>query len=150
MDLPLSALTVDPLFQNTKNRFKVEGLKNFMLKRFDPSQLCITVRPADLSKFDAKNPNDSQYYVISGVHTVLALQRMSATELKSLGGLQESAFVPVSIINTADTDLLLYGNSRSNFVSSQFVRKPMPQDLLKIYAKVPTGQGEKLIERMVI
>ena len=86
---------------------------------------------------------------MSGVHSVLTLQKLSDMELKSLPGLQQTDLIPVTVINTAETDLLLYGNSRSNFNASQFVRKPMPQDLLKIYSEMAIGQGEKLIERMV-
>ena len=59
LDVPLSSIKVDPLFLKSRNLFKVEGLKEVFKKRFDPSQLCITVRPVELAKFDSQNPSDN-------------------------------------------------------------------------------------------
>ena len=38
---------------------------------------------------------------MSGVHSVLTLQKLSDMELKSLPGLQQTDLIPVTVINTA-------------------------------------------------
>ena len=127
LDLEISSLEVDPILRTRVNFFHVEGLKTEMLRRFDPTLLCIAVRPQDVSKFDPENPQLSRYCVIQGVHSFRALQSFQKeNKLHRLPGMA-NGMVTVIVVNVEETDLILYGHLRSNALASTFVRKPQPQ-----------------------
>ena len=127
LDLEISSLEVDPILRTRVNFFHVEGLKTEMLRRFDPTLLCIAVRPEDVSKYDPKNPQLSRYCVIQGVHSFRALQSFQKeNKLHRLPGMA-GGMVTVTVVNVEETDLILYGHLRSNALASTFVRRPQPQ-----------------------
>ena len=127
LDIKLGSLEVDPVLKTKIRYFHVDGLKNAMLSRFDPSLLSIVVRPADVEKYDENHPEQSKYYVIQGLHSFRALELlMKEGKLNRLPGMKHG-FVTVTLVNVDDSELLLYGHLRGNALASTFIRKPQPQ-----------------------
>ena len=126
-DVSLDLMEVDPVLKKKVRYFHVIGIKNEIMKRFDPSLLSITVRPKDMTAFNSQDLGNSRYYVVQGIHSFRALQ-----EIEREGKLQElstvkDGLVTVHVVNIEDKELVLYGNVRSNSLASVFVRKPQPQ-----------------------
>ena len=144
-DLKLDQLMPLPELKKEVNSFKVLGIANKIKERPDPSLLSMTVAP----NIECKDV-EKKYHVIGGVHSLLALQMLDKEgELSKIPVLCEK-IVPCIIVNTADKDLLLYGNLRTNDLNAEFISKPRSQDLLKIfqnYLDKPV-QGTKVIKRM--
>ena len=129
LDLEISSLEIDPVLSPRLRLFHMEGIKNAMLRRFDPSLLCIAVRPVDPSLFDPENPTASRYYVIQGVHSFSALKKLKNDgKLSLLTGMKDEVLT-VTVVNVEDADLVLFGHMRSNTLASTFIRKPQPQVL---------------------
>ena len=127
VDIKLESLEVDPVLKTKIRHFHVDGLKNAMLSRYDPSLLCIVVRPVDIEKYDKYHPEHSKYYVIQGLHSFRALQLlMKEGKLNRLPGMKEG-FITVTLVNVDDSELLLYGHLRGNALASSFIKKPQPQ-----------------------
>lgn len=127
IDVNVDLLEVDPILQPKVKYLHVAGIKQAMLLRFDPSLLSIVVRPLDVSKFDANNPQLSKYYVIQGVNSFQAIKDLKKEgkihRLQGLGG----GLVTVTLVNIEDTDLIHYGHLRGNSLASVFITKPGPQ-----------------------
>ena len=85
IDVEISALEIDPALSVMVSPLHVEGIKREMLKRFDPSLLCIAVRPVDPENYDREHPEKSKFLVIQGVKSFCALkilQREKKTRIK--------------------------------------------------------------------
>ena len=142
-DVALSLLDVDPVLKSKVRYFHVNGIKNEMMKRFDPSLLSITVRPRDLANFNSEKVDESQYYVVQGIHSFRALQEINREgKLSQLPTLKEG-LITVHVVNIEDNELVLYGNVRSNSLASVFIRKPQPQvkHLMLIFSRPGQSQG---------
>ena len=115
------------------NQYKVDGISNVMLTRFDPSKIHLTVCPADPKNFNKSKLSENKYIVISGNHSLTALKKLDAKgKMRQLVGMADG-LVNCYIVNTEDPSVMCYGNIRSNDLDSKHVRKPQLQDLLFVF-----------------
>ena len=127
IDVNIDLLEIDPVLQTQVRFFHVQGLKSSMRMRFDPSLLCIVVRPANLEKHDPNKPECSQYYVIQGVNSFKAVSELKKEgKIHLLKGIN-SGLLTVTVVNVEDIDLIHYGHLRGNSLASAFIKKPGPQ-----------------------
>ena len=143
-DILLDNISLSPNICLPVSDWKVKGIMESMLTRFDPSLLRVVLFPADESIFNPRKLRDNSYHVVQGIHSILALKALDKVDkLKCLPGLQFKRIHAI-IINTTNPALLNYGNLRGNDLSSKFVSKPRIQDLIyvleslsKYYGKTP-------------
>ena len=127
IDVNVDLLEVDPVLKSRVRHFHVQGLKAAMSLRFDPSLVCIVVRPSDIAQYDPKKPELSKYYVIQGVNSFRAIQELKKDgKMHLLPGLT-NGLITVTLVNIEDTKLILFSHMRSNSLASAFIRKPKPQ-----------------------
>ena len=132
-DVKIENLSVSAKLCPRLNRWKVDGIANAMKLRFDPSKIQMTVAPEDPDNFDRSNLANNKYVVVSGNHSLAALQKLDAKgEMRELVSLSDGA-IPCYIVNTQSPTVLCYGNIRSNDLASKFVRPPRCEDLLFVY-----------------
>ena len=141
-EIPLDFIEISPKVCPRINPWKVEGIANSMLFRFDPAKVAITVAPAKPEEFDSENLGSNSYIVIDGNHTVTALKTLDKRgQFENLVGMEERA-VLCYIVNTQSPSILSYGGLRSNDIGSKFIRTPHVQDLLFVF-RVLRDQFEK-------
>ena len=133
-DVPLQNLSISPIVCPKSNKFKVLGIVQEMKRRFDPTKLSMTVAPAEPLLFNKEKLEDNKYVVVSGSHTLLALQNLDEKgEMRSLISLV-NGLISCFVIDTQSPGLLCYGKIRSNDVEYQYARKTQPEDLLFVYS----------------
>ena len=132
-NVKIEKLSISPKICPTVNPFRVNSIAYQMKWRFDPSKIRMIVAPADPSKFDQDNLPGNEYIVVSGSHSLAALQKLDkAGEMRKLVSLSQGS-IPCYIVNTENPSVLCYGRIRSDDLDSKFVRKPQIQDLLFVF-----------------
>ena len=148
-DVALENLRPLPSLLKSVNTFKVEGIVKSILERPDPSLVCMTVAPDEEVQRQVGVRN---YVVIGGIHTLLAFKRLESKGLLKNIHMFKEGLIPCVIVNTTDTDLLIYGRMRTKQLGSEFISPPRPQDLLKIfenYIDQPQRKGKKILSRLL-
>ena len=108
--------------------------------------------PVDVNNFGLQNLKTSKYIVVQKVQVLKAFQELHKVgEFVHMSG-HSKGTVLCYILNTNRQDLRQYGNVRENFITSQFARKTLPQDLLHHFhtlsRKDSSVKAAKVLERM--
>ena len=118
IDISLDQLEVSSKVYNPQVREAVEGIKESILSRFEPSLLQFTVVPKDLNKFSWKEAENLSYNVVSGRNLLLALKDLDKegrlTSLKTL----KNKKVLCYIIKTNSAIAMNYSNLRLKDIQS--------------------------------
>ena len=132
-DVKIENISVSSKICPRINKYKVDGIANVMMSRFDPSKIHLTVCPADPQNFDLSRLTENQFTVISGNHSLMALKKLDSTgDMRNKVSMADG-LINCYIVNTQDPSVLCYGNIRSNDLDSKHVRKPQLQDLLFVF-----------------
>ena len=149
----LENISVSQEMQVKVNPFRVQFIMASMRKRYDPAISVLVVCPVDQDSYcDGKNVDDNKFYVVQKVKCLIAFQELDKTgEFVKLSGHQNRK-VLVYILNNNRPELMQYGNARENYISAQFVRKTVPQDLLHHFHSLTMTDSSvkalKVVERM--
>ena len=132
------------------NPFRVQFIMNSMRKCYDPSLSILVVCPVDTK--EVKNVQSCKYYVVQKIGCLKAFKELDKTEeFTTLYGHRKGT-VLCYILGSNRQDLMQYGNQRENFITGQFARRTLPQDLLHHFQSLSKKDSSvnaiKVVERM--
>ena len=131
--IPLDKLSVSPDMFLLMNQTKVNEIAESMLDRYDPSQVVVSVVPADLIGFEIDGSNDN-FWVIHGRHRLEALKKLDEMrKLQDLPGFPEDRSIQCYILKVSAPSLSNYFNIRSNDLSSDFQTRTSNEELFFVY-----------------
>ena len=151
--VPLANIKICPGMESLVNQNRVEFVMSSIRKKFDPSlNMLVIITEEQTSSLDLKNAGQTKFFAVQKLHTLQALKNLEKTgEFSKLFGHEDDS-VFCFVLNTNKPEMLLYGNQRSNDISSQFTRKTRPQDLMNYFHSLMLRSSKpkamKVVERM--
>ena len=132
-DVPLHLLDISSKVCTPVVREVVDGLKEAIKNRFEPSLIKFTVAPKDPEKFNWDFANMAEYWVLSGRHLLTALKELDGDGvLENLKTLQKKS-VTCFILKSSSALVMNYANIRLKDIESFYTNKPEIQSLLTVY-----------------
>ena len=151
--VPLANIKICPGMESLVNQNRVEFVMSSIRKKFDPSLNVLVIITAEQNiSLDLKNVGQTKFFAVQKLHTLQALNNLEKTgEFSKMFGHEDNS-VCCFVLNTNKPEMLLYGNQRSNDISSQFTRKTRPQDLMRFFHSLMLRSSKpkatKVVERM--
>ena len=151
--IPLANISVCKEMNVQINPFRVQHIKSSIMKRYDPSLSVLVVCPVDESIVcDMKNVGDAKFYIVQKIQCFKAFQELEESgEFIRLHG-HHTGKVLCYVLKSNRRDIMEYGSLRENYISSQFARKTLPQDLLHHFVSLiktdSTVKAIKVVQRM--
>ena len=131
----IDRLSVSPKLFLKLNDAKVRDLIESMETQFDPTQIILTVCPADVEKYQTSDKIENlDFLVIVGQHRLEALKALDRHgKLAQLAGIRNRK-IPCYVCKADTAAGANYANIRSNDISSKFKSKASNEDLVFIYS----------------
>ena len=127
--VPLANIEISAAMSSLVNPHRVKTIMASIRKWYDPSLNVFVICPEENISLDLKNVGKTRFLAVQKLHTLQAFKEMEkAGDFSQLTG-HKSKTVLCYVLKTNKPELVLYGNMRSNEISSQFCRKTRPQDL---------------------
>ena len=153
-NIPLDNISIAEELASNLISERVNVIAKSIMDKYDPSQAIPIICPKDSDvPFDIKRHTNSHKFVaVQKIHLVAALKKLdSQGEFVKLLE-HKNRTLPCYVLRISDSGLIHYGNIRANNISSQFVRKTDPQDLVRTFFSLSTKDGAesagKVVERM--
>ena len=151
--IPLANINVSEEMMNLIDENRVNTVVASIRNWYEPALNVFVVCPEEESDdLDLKNVEKERFLAVQKLHTLIAFKKLDeAGEFSQLKGHQNGA-VLCYVLKTNKPELRLFGNMKSNEISSQFSRKTKPQALLHYFKSLSMKDSRinsmKVVERM--